>query len=261
MTKLNSVRYIGRNNRTARKGLAVKTKTYAGQKVSALLGLTGRWRPSITVSPVMLGTHDLVFFVVSGLMLNITPGADSLYIATRSITQGTRAGVAAALGIGLGCYVHIFAAALGLSAVLATSAVAFTVVKFVGAVYLMYVGLSLLRTRPALAQSLGNIAVAPLQTVFAQGFLTNVLNPKVALFFLAFVPQFIEASAPNKPLAFIFLGVIFNFNGTLWCLFLAWATARAGSLGFGKHVGAWLNRSVGAIFVFLGVRLALTKQG
>lgn len=209
----------------------------------------------------MLGTHDLALFVVSGLLLNITPGADSLYIATRSVAQGVRAGVAATLGIALGCHVHIFAAALGLSAVLATSAVAFTVVKFAGAAYLVYVGLSLLRTRPALAQSLGTLAAAPLRTVFAQGFLTNVLNPKVALFFLAFVPQFIDPSAPNKPLAFIFLGVIFTFNGTLWCLFLAWASARLGSFGMGRRAAAWLGRSVGAIFIYLGVRLALTRQG
>lgn len=209
----------------------------------------------------MFGTHDLALFIVSGLLLNITPGADSLYIATRSISQGVQAGVAAALGIGLGCYVHIFAAALGLSAVLATSAVAFTFVKLAGAAYLMYLGLSLLRAHPAAAQSLGAVAAAPLRTVFAQGFLTNVLNPKVALFFLAFVPQFIEPSAPNKPLAFIFLGVIFNFNGTLWCLFVAWATARLGSLGIGRHAAAWLGRGVGAVFVFLGIRLALTKQG
>jgi threonine/homoserine/homoserine lactone efflux protein len=209
----------------------------------------------------MLGTHDLALFVVSGLLLNITPGADSLYIATRSITQGVRAGVAAALGVSVGCCVHVCTAALGLSAILATSAVAFTAVKFAGAVYLIYVGLSLLRSRPASIQSLGVIAAVPLRTVFAQGFLTNVLNPKVALFFLAFVPQFIEPSAPNKPLAFIFLGAVFTFNATLWCLFLAWASARAGSLGVGRNAAAWFGRSVGAIFIFLGIRLALTKQG
>ena len=209
----------------------------------------------------MLGTHDLSLFVISGLLLNITPGADSLYIATRSISQGVRAGMVAAFGIGLGCYVHIFAAALGLSAVLATSAVAFTFVKFAGAAYLVYVGLSLLRTRAAMAQSLGAVANASLRSIFVQGFLTNVLNPKVALFFLAFVPQFIEPSTPNKPLAFVFLGIIFNFNGMLWCLFLAWATARLGSFGIGRHTAAWLGRSVGAVFIYLGVRLALTKQG
>ncbi|WP_263770032.1 LysE family translocator [Propionivibrio soli] len=209
----------------------------------------------------MLGTHDLTLFVISGLLLNITPGADSLYIATRSVTQGAKAGVVATLGISLGCYVHVLAAALGLSAVLTTSAVAFTFVKLAGAAYLLYVGLSLIRSRPAQAQSVGIVPDASLRTIFAQGFLTNVLNPKVALFFLAFVPQFIEPSATNKPLAFLFLGAIFNFNGTLWCLFLAWATARIGSLGIGRQAAAWFSRSIGVFFVYLGVRLALTKQG
>ncbi|THF60635.1 LysE family translocator [Pseudothauera rhizosphaerae] len=211
----------------------------------------------------MLGTHDLPLFILSGILLNITPGADSLYIATRSATQGVRAGIAAALGISAGCYVHICAAAFGLSALLATSSAAFTAVKFAGAAYLVYVGLSLLlRSRPASAQA--GTALPPaasLRTVFAQGLLTNVLNPKVALFFLAFVPQFIEPSAPDKALAFIFLGTLFSFNGTLWCLFLAWASARIGALGSGSRAAVWLNRSVGAVFVYLGVRLALDRQG
>jgi len=207
----------------------------------------------------MLGIHDLSLFIVSGLLLNITPGADSLYIATRSIAQGVKAGVVAALGIGLGCCVHIIAAALGLSAILTTSAIAFTFVKFAGAAYLVYVGVSLLRTRTESTQAITAVTTAPLRKIFAQGFLTNVLNPKVALFFLAFVPQFIEPSASNKPLAFIFLGAIFNFNGTLWCMFLAWVTARAGSLGIGRRISIWLSRSVGAIFVFLGLRLASAK--
>lgn len=209
----------------------------------------------------MFGTHDLALFIVSGLLLNVTPGADSLYIATRSITQGVRAGVAAALGIGTGCFVHVFAGALGLSAILATSAAAFATVKYVGAAYLVYVGWSLLRSRPSTAQLPTSMPPAPLRTIFAQGFLTNVLNPKVALFFLAFVPQFIEPTAPSKPLAFLFLGAVFNLNGTLWCLFLAWATARAGALAIGRRAAAWLGRSVGAVFVFLGVRLALSRQG
>ena len=207
----------------------------------------------------MLGTHDLLVFVVSGLLLNLTPGADSLYIATRSVTQGVRAGVAAALGIGAGCYVHILAAALGLSAILAASSIAFTALKLIGSAYLVYVGLSLIRSKSEPFSKVASVPVAPLRVVFAQGFLTNVLNPKVALFFLAFVPQFIEPSAPNKPLAFLFLGAIFNFNGTLWCLFLAWASAHLG--GAGSGVAKWFNRSVGGLFIVLGVRLALTKEG
>lgn len=208
----------------------------------------------------MLGTHDLALFVISGLLLNITPGADSLYIATRSASQGVRAGFAAVLGIGLGCCVHVVAAALGLSAVLATSAAAFTVVKLAGAAYLVYVGLSLLRTRPAPQQSPSGVVAAPWKTVVAQGFLTNVLNPKVALFFLAFVPQFILPSAANKPLAFLFLGSIFAVNGVLWCLFLAWAAARVGALGVGRRSALWFSRGVGALFVALGLRLALAER-
>lgn len=209
----------------------------------------------------MLGTHNLLLFIASGLLLNITPGADSLYVVTRSLTQGARAGVAAALGIAAGCYVHIFAAALGLSAVLAASAATFAFIKLLGAAYLIYVGISMIRGHPSSPTHFDNAGTAlPWRTIFFQGFFTNVLNPKVALFFLAFVPQFIDSTAPNKALAFIFLGVIFNFNGTLWCLFLAWSAARFGSLGVGRRVAAWLGRSVGTIFIFLGLRLAITKQ-
>ena len=206
----------------------------------------------------MLGTHDLAIFVISGLLLNITPGADSLYIATRSASQGVRAGVAAVVGIGLGCCVHIVAAALGLSAILATSATAFTVVKLIGAAYLVYVGLSLLRARAV--QSPASVAPAPWRTVVAQGFMTNVLNPKVALFFLAFLPQFVLPSAANKPLAFLFLGLIFAVNGILWCLFLAWAAARVGALGVGCRAAPWFSRGVGALFVALGLRLAFAER-
>jgi RhtB (resistance to homoserine/threonine) family protein len=208
----------------------------------------------------MLGTHDLSLFVVSGLLLNITPGADSLFIVTRSASHGFRAGVLAALGIGLGCCIHIAAAALGLSAVLATSSAAFTVVKFAGAAYLIYIGWSLLRTKP---QALSEVARVPAESgrmIFVQGLLTNVLNPKVAIFFLAFVPQFIDPSASNKPLAFLFLGALFNLNGTLWCVLLAFMASRAKTIRVRPTVTAWLSRSVGAIFIVLGVRLALSRQ-
>jgi threonine/homoserine/homoserine lactone efflux protein len=210
----------------------------------------------------MFGIHDLALFVVSGLLLNIMPGPDSLLIMTRSATQGWRAGCSAALGIGSGTFVHIFAAALGLSAVLATSATAFTVVKLVGAAYILYMALGLLKSRkrdgvdmPLAAPSL------PLRKIFAQGFLTNVLNPKVAVFFLAFVPQFISADAPNKALAFIVLGCIFNINGMLWCNALALFTAKASErVKVNPAVSLWLNRATGTLFVWLGVKLALSKQ-
>ena len=179
----------------------------------------------------MFGTHDILLFIISGLLLNMVPGPDSVLIMARSATQGWRAGSAAALGIGAGTFVHIFAAAVGLSAVLATSSTAFTVVKYMGAAYLLYVGISLIRRKKQQTSNIENTVTASLslsyKRVFMQGFLTNVLNPKVAVFFLAFVPQFISPDSSNKALAFIMLGCIFNFNGMLWCHFLAISSAFA----------------------------------
>jgi len=218
----------------------------------------------------MFGIHDLTLFIISGLLLNLMPGPDSLLIMTRSATQGWRAGSAAALGIGAGTMVHIFAAALGLSALLATSATAFTVVKWVGAAYIVYVGIGMLRSRlktpadDAAAQASAQAATAqplPYRRIFFQGFLTNVLNPKVALFFLAFVPQFISADAASKPLAFLILGSIFNFNGMLYCHGLALFTAFASTrLNIKPLAALWLNRTMGGLFLALGVRLALSEQ-
>jgi threonine/homoserine/homoserine lactone efflux protein len=211
----------------------------------------------------MFGTHDLWLFVLSGLLLNITPGPDTLYIVGRSSTQGWRAGAFAALGIGAGTLVHICAAALGLSAILAASATAFTAVKLVGAAYLLYVGISLLCSAGKAQSSTGTVISksASIRGIFLQGFFTNVLNPKVALFFLAFLPQFVGADASSKPLAFLFLGVVFDFNGTLWNLMVAWSTARLSTkLAPSAAFKRWFNRCVGTVFVFIGIRLALAHE-
>ena len=210
----------------------------------------------------MFGIHDLPLFVLSGLLLNILPGPDSLLIMTRSATQGWRAGCTAALGIGAGTMVHILAAALGMSALLATSATAFTVVKLVGAAYILWMaaGLLMSKKKDGAGAPLA-LPALPYRRIFAQGFLTNVLNPKVALFFLAFVPQFIGVDAPNKALAFVVLGAIFNVNGMLWCGALAVATAKASErIKLDPTVSLWLNRATGGLFVWLGVKLALSKQ-
>ena len=218
----------------------------------------------------MLGIQNLWLFVVSGLLLNIAPGPDSLLIMSRSAADGWRAGFVAAWGVGSGVFVHVFAAALGLSALLATSATAFTVVKIVGAAYLVWMGAAMLLRR-ATGAPIASVTEAvvdashakPLdyRAIFLQGFLTNALNPKVALFFLAFVPQFIAPDAPSKPLAFVVLGAIFDFNGMLWChalaLFAAFASRR---LKVGAAVGRWLSRTMGALFVALGVKLALASR-
>jgi threonine/homoserine/homoserine lactone efflux protein len=210
----------------------------------------------------LFGIHDLWLFVLAGLLLNITPGPDTLYIVGRSTTQGFRAGVLAALGIAGGCFVHISAAAIGLSALLAASAAAFTVLKFIGAAYLVYVGITLLREPGNAKPNASGIPAAPLKRIFWQGFLTNALNPKVALFFLAFLPQFIDTSSPGKTAAFLLLGLIFNVNGTLWNIFVAWATVSFKRVfSSGSSAGLWINRSIGAIFVGLGIKLALSERG
>jgi|SRR5450830_216400 len=211
----------------------------------------------------MFGTHDLPLFIISGLLLNIAPGPDSILIMTRSAAQGWRAGSAAALGIGTGTCVHVIAAALGLSALLATSALAFTVVKLIGAAYLIYMGLTMLLSRKTSKATAVTATPAPLPfgKIFSQGLLTNILNPKVALFFLAFVPQFIEPHAAHKALAFMILGAVFNFNGMLWCHFLALCSAQAGRrLNIPAPALRWFNRGIGALFLSFGVRLAFSER-
>lgn len=210
----------------------------------------------------MLGITDLWLFVLAGLLLNITPGPDMAYIIGRSAQLGARAGAVAALGITAGCSVHIAAAALGLSAILATSAQAFLVLKLIGAGYLIWVGVSLLRHAGADTKAAASSTPAiSLRGIFLQGFLTNALNPKVALFFLAFLPQFISATAPSKPLAFVVLGLIFCATGTVVCLAIAWGTARASSaFGAGSSVRTWIERALGGLFVLLGVRLAFLQR-
>lgn len=209
----------------------------------------------------MFGIHDLTLFIISGLLLNIMPGPDSLLIMSRSATQGWRAGVAAALGIGTGTMVHVLAAAVGLSAILATSATAFMVVKYIGAAYIIYMAIGLLRSKRGEAAASVAVPALPYRKIYAQGLLTNVLNPKVAIFFLAFVPQFIDAAAPHKALAFVILGCIFNINGMLWCVSLALFTAFASArLKLSPLVSTTLNRVTGGLFIWLGVKLALSKQ-
>lgn len=211
-----------------------------------------------------LPIHHLPLFVTAGLLLNLTPGPDMLYVAGTSAARGTRAGIAASLGIGAGCLVHIVLATVGLSAVLATSALAFTVVKWLGAAYLVWAGIGmLLKRRPAEAGGEPRpVESGPLRRVFAQGALINMLNPKVALFFLAFLPQFIDAGQPGQAWAFVLLGLVFNTGGTLVNMAVA---AFAGALRehFARHEGAgrlglWLERLVGGLFVGLGVKLALS---
>ncbi|CCD98155.1 LysE family translocator [Bradyrhizobium sp. STM 3809] len=210
----------------------------------------------------MLGIHDLPLFLVSGLLLNIMPGPDTAYIVGRSAQMGWPGGAAAALGISAGCLVHACASAIGLSALLTASATAFAVVKWVGAAYLVYLGVTQILTR-RLDTSNDSPAVAPdvrLRKVFWQGALTNILNPKVAMFFLAFLPQFVAADASHQALAFLLLGIIFVFNGTIWCLGVAVAAAHA-ARGVRRSAATmlWMNRAIGGLLIYLGVRIAMLE--
>ncbi|MBW8184109.1 LysE family translocator [Shewanella nanhaiensis] len=210
----------------------------------------------------MFGITDLWLFVISGIALNIMPGPDSLYVIGRSGAQGFRAGSTASFGIASGTLVHIFAAAFGLSAILATSATAFTVIKILGCCYLVYMGLSMILSRKDSAEgSMIQPRPTSQRKIFSQGFLTNVLNPKVALFFLAFVPQFIAYDAPNKVLSFLILGLIFNINGMIWCHLLAWSSASVGRrVKQSRRVNQLMNQCAGALFICFGIKLALSEQ-
>jgi len=207
-----------------------------------------------------MSIENFWMFALTGLLLNLTPGNDMLYVIARSSGQGTKAGVISALGIGAGCFIHIFAAVIGLSVLIARSALAFEIIKYIGAFYLIYLGLRaiiskkrFLSIQPQLEKLSGN-------KIFWQGVLTNVLNPKVALFFLAFLPQFITIKG-NTSMQILFLGTWFDVVGTLVNIIVA--------LLFGK-IGVWLSKSprfvkwqeriTGIILIGLGIRVALSSK-
>lgn len=208
----------------------------------------------------------LLAFIAAGWLLNLTPGPDVLYIVSNSLRSGVRSGVVAGLGISAGCLVHIFAAAVGVGTLMATSASAFALLKYTGAAYLLYLGVRMLLSRAAptadLAQAANSVPAGSggrsHRAIFFGGFWTNVLNPKVAFFFLAFVPQFIAPDADNKALVFVLLGVLFNLNAIPvnvgWAIAAGWM-ARRGALQKGMH---WLDRAAGVLFIGFGLKLAFT---
>ena|SRR5437868_3817330 len=205
----------------------------------------------------MLGIHHFWIFVAAGIVLNVTPGPDTFYILGRSISQGRAAGVLSALAISTGCVFHTTAAALGLSAILKTSPLAFQVIRYLGAAYLVFLGIRLL-----FATSEDPQAVAPkmasLWAIYRQGVLTNILNPKVALFFLAFLPQFIDPAAPGHIAGLFVLGAVFMINGTIYCVLLAWfAAAISDRLRARSRLRGSLQRTTGALFIGLGAKLAV----
>ncbi len=208
----------------------------------------------------MLGTHDLPLFAATVFLLNATPGVDMAFTVASTLRGGWRQGVAAAVGIMAGCVLHTLAAAFGLAALLATSAEAFSVVKYAGAAYLLYVAWGMARAglRPAAAVAEVK-APQSLWRTARQGFFTNALNPKVALFFLALLPQFIDAAAPNKAAAFLFLGAWFIAQGLLFLLLLIALVTPLRRARPRPWVGRGLHLGGAGLFTWLAAKLALTS--
>ncbi len=204
--------------------------------------------------------NEFLLFAFATLMLNLTPGADMIYVATRSTTQGIKAGIVSALGIAGGCLVHTFAAVLGLSVLIAESAVAFNVVKFLGVGYLCYLGITSLLSKSQLSTQAA-LETTPLKKIFWQGVYTNVLNPKVALFFLAFLPQFADTHSEDFKWQVLMLGIWFNVSGTLVNGAVAVLFGKAGNyLNQLPHFSRIQNKVTGAMMLGLGVYLAFAKR-
>ncbi|MFT5119843.1 MAG: RhtB (resistance to homoserine/threonine) family protein [Psychrobacter glaciei] len=219
----------------------------------------------------MFGIENYLGFILAAILLNLTPGTDSMYIITRSMAQGQTAGFYSVLGITSGILVHTLLAALGLSVLLANSPTAFMLVKYIGASYLCYLGFKMLTSKSSNSNSITNSLSKDQHVtsqkdvdgwqIYKQGVLTNVFNPKVALFFLAFFPQFIDSSYAYGMLSFLMLGLTFAVTGFVWCLCLALLAARFSTrLRENPSIETMLNRISGVVFIGLGIRL-LTEKG
>lgn len=210
----------------------------------------------------MFGIINFEAFLIAGIVLNLTPGADTMYILGRSISQGKKAGILSALGISTGAIFHIILATLGLSIILAKSALVFEIVKYLGATYLIFLGIKSLLTKSngkfELKQEHKQVSNIK---IFTSGVLTNILNPKVALFFLAFLPQFIDPNYTQSSLSFLVLGLTFLCTGTVWCLILAvFASKLSYKIRKNYKIKLWLDKITGGIFILLGIKLALSKK-
>ena len=196
-------------------------------------------------------------FILAVIMLSLTPGADTVFILTKSIAGGYRQGIASVAGIVCGLFVHTTLAAFGLSVILMTSALLFNIVKIAGAAYLIYLGIMALKSKSSININKENASSFFL--VFRQGLFTNLLNPKVALFFLALLPQFVKSNA-ESPVPFLILGFTFIFIGSLWSLFLVWASARISNTLRQSKFSYYLNKIAGIIFIALGLNILRLKN-
>jgi threonine/homoserine/homoserine lactone efflux protein len=209
----------------------------------------------------MFGIHDYWMFVAAAVFLILTPGQDTVYIAGRSISHGYRIGVVSAFGVATGALIHVVAATLGLSAILATSAAAFAVLKWAGVAYLVYLGIQLWRSDEAFLPVEGEPRTrVGSRQAFHRGVLSSLLNPKVAVFFLAFLPQFVDPSNARRSLGLLTLGGTFVTMGTVWCLVIATVAARASdTIRRSEKAVILIRHATGALFVGLGIWLALAR--
>ncbi|MGF1481340.1 MAG: LysE family translocator [Cyanophyceae cyanobacterium] len=205
--------------------------------------------------------HHFSLFIAASLALIVVPGPDSIYVISRSIAQGRQAGLLSSWGTSTGAFMHTIAAALGLSAILATSAYAFTMVKSIGAIYLIYLGVKTFFAQTHLGElEINQEKDTSSWAIFGQGILVDLLNPKSAIFFLAFLPQFIDPAIPSKAVTFVSLGTSFIFMALAWDLILIMSsTSIAHHLHQNGSLGRQLNRLTGIVFIGLGLRLATEK--
>lgn len=196
-------------------------------------------------------------FIIASFILWVTPGQDTIYIIARSISQGRMAGIVSALGIGTGAFAHAILASAGVSLIILTSPFLFMLVKVLGGGYLLYLGIKSL-TSKAKENGVLSLEEAKLEKIYSQGVITNILNPKVALFFIAFLPQFLSHNSSSPDL--IFLGLTFVLGGTLWCLLVACcASTFASKLGRNNAVQEWFSKLSGFIYVGLGLNILRAK--
>lgn len=208
----------------------------------------------------MFGIVNFSVFIITGIILNLTPGADTMYILGNSMSNGKKAGIMSALGISTGCIVHTILAALGLSVILAKSALAFNIIKYLGAAYLVYLGIRSFMSKSSLLIHNGDNEKSSFKNIYFEGIITNVLNPKVALFFLAFLPQFINPNNTYGALPFLLLGCTFIITGTIWCIILAvFSSYLTGKISEKVGLANSLNKISGIIFVGLGLNLLRAK--
>jgi threonine/homoserine/homoserine lactone efflux protein len=209
----------------------------------------------------MFNMQNLYLFFIASLLLNLAPGNDMIYVASRSISQGTKAGIISAVGVFIGCCVHIAAAVFGLSIIIMKSAFLFELIKFIGAGYLIYLGVKALLAKSNFNKNIITLPPIDKWKLLKQGIITNALNPKVALFFLSFLPQFIQVSSPTYKVQLFTLGLWFDLQGTLVLIIVAWLIGNASNF-IKNNQKFWhiQEKITGIILIGLGIKVALSSK-